>query len=39
LLAGAGLALPTEVKWISGEKDADGIDDWQSRHVTVELLP
>lgn len=39
LLAGAGLALPMEVKWTSGEKDADGIDDWQSRRVTVELLP
>ncbi len=39
LLTGAGLALPTEVNWTSGEKDADGIDDWQSRRVTVELLP
>jgi hypothetical protein len=39
LLAGAGLVLPTEVKWTSGEKEADGIDDWQSRRVTVELLP
>jgi hypothetical protein len=39
LLTGAGLALPTEVKWTTGEKDADGIDDWQSRRVTVELLP
>jgi hypothetical protein len=39
LLAGAGLALPAEVKWTSGEKDADGVDDWQSRRVTVELLP
>ena len=39
LLAGAGLNLPAEVTWISAEKDADGIDDWQSRRVTVELLP
>ena len=39
LLAGAGLDLPAEVTWISAEKDADGIDDWQSRRVTVELLP
>jgi hypothetical protein len=39
LLNGAGLALPAEVIWTSGEKDADGVDDWQSRRVTVELLP
>lgn len=39
LLAGAGLALPAEVTWTGSEKDADGIDDWQSRRVTVELLP
>jgi len=39
LLTGAGLALPTETNWISAEKDADGVDDWQSRRVTVELLP
>lgn len=39
LLIGAGLALPTIVDWASGEKDADGVDDWQSRRVTVELLP
>jgi len=39
LLAGAGLSLPAEVTWISAEKDADGVDDWQSRRVTVELLP
>jgi hypothetical protein len=39
LLAGAGLALPAEVNWTSGEKDADGVDDWQSRRVSVELLP
>jgi hypothetical protein len=39
LLAGAGLTLPAQVTWISAEKDADGVDDWQSRRVTVELLP
>ena len=39
LLKGAGLNLPGSVSWISGEADADGIDDWQSRRVTVELLP
>jgi hypothetical protein len=39
LLQGAGLALPTEVSWSSSEKDADGVDDWQSRRATVELLP
>jgi hypothetical protein len=39
LLAGAGLTVPTTVTWISGESDADGVDDWQSRRVTVELLP
>jgi hypothetical protein len=39
LLQGAGLKLPVTVSWISGEAEADGIDDWQSRRVTVELLP
>lgn len=39
LLAGAGLTLPTVVDWIDGEPEADGIDDWQSRRVTVLLTP
>jgi len=39
LLKGAGLDLPGAVTWTSGESDADGVDDWQSRRVTVELLP
>lgn len=39
LLKGAGLELPGTVTWTSGESDADGVDDWQSRRVTVELLP
>jgi hypothetical protein len=39
LLAGAGLKVDTTVSWIDGENAADGVDDWQSRRVTVELLP
>lgn len=39
LLKGAGLSLPYEVATLDGAADADGIDDWQSRRVTVELLP
>lgn len=39
LLKGAGLDLPGTVSWTSGEREADGVDDWQSRRVTVELLP
>lgn len=39
LLQGAGLKLPATTTWIDGARDADGIDDWQSRRVTVELLP
>ena len=39
LLEGAGLELPTVVEWTDGEQEADGIDDWQSRRVTVELTP
>jgi hypothetical protein len=37
LLAGAGLALPAVTNWIDGIDDADGIDDWRSRRVTVVL--
>jgi hypothetical protein len=39
LLTGAGLSLPGTVSWITGENEADGVDDWQSRRVSVELLP
>lgn len=39
LLAGAGLDLPAVVEWADGEPEADGIDDWKSRRVTVELAP
>jgi hypothetical protein len=39
LLRGAGLELAPEVEWIDGEDEADGIDDWQTRRVTVVLTP
>jgi hypothetical protein len=39
LLAGAGLSLPTEIDSTDGEAEADGIDDWRSRRVTVVLTP
>ncbi len=39
LLAGAGLTVPATVDWIDGRAQADGIDDWQSRRVTVVLEP
>ncbi len=39
LLLGAGLKIPATTTWIDGTPDADGVDDWQSRRVTVELLP
>lgn len=39
LLSGAGLKLETSVAWRDAEDEADGIDDWQSRRVTVELMP
>jgi hypothetical protein len=39
LLRGAGLQLATDVEWMDGEDEADGMDDWQSRRVTVELNP
>jgi outer membrane protein OmpA-like peptidoglycan-associated protein len=39
LLQGAGVTATTTVHWIDGVLDADGIDDWQSRGVVVELLP
>jgi hypothetical protein len=38
LLSGAGLDIPYEVTTIDGTPEADGVDDWQSRRVTVELL-
>ena len=39
LLRGAGLSAEVEVDWIDGEADADGVDDWRSRRVTVVLMP
>jgi hypothetical protein len=39
LLEGAGLNVPLALDWTDGESEADGIDDWQSRRVTVVLEP
>ena len=39
LLQGAGLALETRIETADGVAEADGIDDWMSRRVSVELLP
>lgn len=39
LLRGAGLDAEVELDWIDGEAEADGVDDWRSRRVTVVLTP
>lgn len=39
LLDGAGLKLPAEIETLDDEREADGIDDWKSRRVTVVLTP
>jgi len=39
LLTGAGLTVPLSIDWIDAEAEADGVDDWQSRRVTVVLEP
>jgi hypothetical protein len=39
LLEGAGLNVPLAVGWMDGESEADGVDDWRSRRVTVVLEP
>jgi hypothetical protein len=39
LLEGAGLALDAEIEWVDGQAEADGVDDWQTRRVTVVLTP
>jgi hypothetical protein len=39
LLKGAGLAASTEVEWADGEGEADGVDDWRTRRVTVVVKP
>lgn len=38
LLQGAGLKVPTDTAWSDGSAEADGVEDWRSRRVTVELL-
>lgn len=38
LLQGAGLAIDTTVEWRDATDEADGVDDWQSRRVTIQLL-
>ena len=35
----AGLEIPLSVGWKDGEREADGVDDWRSRRVTVVLEP
>jgi len=39
LLRGAGVNAATTVDWTDGRSEADGIDDWQSRRVTVVVEP
>ncbi len=39
LLQGAGLEIDTEIAWVDGDGEANGIEDWRSRRVTVELIP
>lgn len=39
LLRGAGLNVRLSVDWQDGQPEADGIDDWRSRRVTVLLEP
>ena len=39
LLREAGIDVDSDITWIDAVADADGIDDWQSRRVTVTLLP
>jgi hypothetical protein len=39
LLAGAGLSVPLAIRFADGESEADGVDDWRSRRVTVVLEP
>ena len=39
LLEGAGLNLPLTTYTADGESEADGVEDWRSRRVTVVLEP
>jgi hypothetical protein len=33
------LAVSAEIEWVDGENEADGIEDWRTRRVTVVLTP
>jgi len=39
LLQGAGLTVSPEIELADGKDEADGIDDWRTRRVTVVLTP
>jgi hypothetical protein len=39
LLREAGISVPADVAWTDAVDDADGVDDWQSRRVTIILQP
>ena len=39
LLEGAGLNVPLAIRSVDGEPEADGVEDWRSRRVTVVLEP
>jgi len=39
LLRGAGLTVSPEIEWLDGKDEADGIEDWRTRRVTVVLTP
>lgn len=39
LLREAGIDADTDIGWTDALASADGIDDWRSRRVTVELIP
>jgi hypothetical protein len=39
LLEGAGLKVPLAVRTMDGQSEADGVEDWRSRRVTVVLEP
>ncbi len=39
LLREAGISVPADVAWTDAIDDADGVDDWKSRRVTIILQP
>jgi hypothetical protein len=39
LLHEAGISVPADVAWTDAIDDADGVDDWKSRRVTIILQP